>query len=73
MIKFTDNVGTKMMSFIIGEGELYTSYCVIVETVEGSKITVIDTESPSGVMCADTRKEAIKKGKDFLKRMKERE
>ena len=61
------------MSFIIGENELYTACCVIVETVDGRKITVKDADSPYGVMGADNRNEAIKKGKEFLKRMKERE
>lgn len=73
MIKFRDKVGTKTMSFIIGENELYTACCVIVETVDGRKITVQDGDSHYGIMGADSRKEAIKKGNDFIKRMKERE
>ena len=73
MIKFTDKIGTKTMSFVIGENELYTAYCVIVESVDGRKMTVKDDESPYGIMGADRRNEAIKKGKEFLKRMKERE
>jgi hypothetical protein len=73
MIRFTEKVRTKTMSFVIGENELHTAFCVIVESVDGRKMTVKDDDSPYGVMGADSRNEAIKKGKDFLKRMKERE
>ena len=75
MIKFTEKVGAKIMSFMIGENneELYTAYCTIVESVDGRKMTVKDESSPIGIMESESRKEAIKKGKLFLKRMKEKE
>lgn len=73
MVKFTEKIGTKTMSFVINDNELYTARCVIVESVDGRKMTVKDDDSPYGIMGADSRNEAIKKGKEFLKRMKERD
>lgn len=51
--------------------ELHTAWYTLVETTDGRKLTVKDTTSPVGIMEAETRYKAIKKGKQFLEKVNE--
>lgn len=66
-IQFTDKVGAKEMSFLIDESRtLHTAWFPHVETIEGTKLTIKDDDAPAGIMEAESRYKAIKKGKLFL-------
>ncbi|MEH7790508.1 hypothetical protein V7358_14055 [Bacillus pumilus] len=69
-VKFTGKVGIKRMNFMKeGNKDLHTAYYTTVETTCGQKLTIKDTDAPFGLMEADTRSEAIVKGKQFLERV----
>ncbi|WP_303982233.1 hypothetical protein [Niallia circulans] len=62
------------MSFMLAKDskDLHTAWYTLVETTDGRKLTVKDSNAPVGMMEAETRYKAIKKGKEFLERMKEK-
>lgn len=68
-IEFTGKVFAKQMSFLLEDDTLHTAYYTIIETVTGRRVTIVDKEAPKGMMEAETRYMAVKKGKEFLKRM----
>lgn len=69
MVEFTDEVGAKQNSFMIG-GEIHTAWYTLITTTNGNVVTIDDAESPVGMMEAETRYLAIKKGKEFLEKLK---
>ena len=73
-VEFTGKVGAKTMSFMLDDKskDLHTAWYTLVETTDGRKLTVKDLSAPVGIMEAETRYKAIKKGKEFLERMKEK-
>lgn len=64
-IEFTDKVGASRQSFMVN-GKLHTAWYTHLTTTNGSCVTINDAESPVGMMEAETRYLAIKKGKEFL-------
>lgn len=73
MMRFTEKLRTKTMSFMTSEDELHTICAVIVETTDGRKMTVQDENSPTGILGGDNRNEAIRKGKAFLQSMADKQ
>jgi len=73
-VVFGEKVGAKFMSFMVGkeDKELHSAWYTLVEA-NGQMVTVKDADSPVGLMEAESRYKAIKKGKEFLSRMKARE
>lgn len=68
-VEFTGQVGATKNTFMV-KGELYTRYITQLKLKDGRSVTVKDSSSPIDMMEAPTRNEAIKKGKEFLERVK---
>lgn len=68
-VEFTGKVGATRNSYMLN-GELQTRYITQLKLKDGRSVTVKDTSSPIDMMEAPTRNEAIKKGKEFLERVK---
>lgn len=68
-VEFTDKVGAHRKSFMVG-GKIHTAWYTLVTTANGESVTISDAESPVGMMEAETRYLAIKKGKEFLEKLK---
>lgn len=68
-VEFTGKVGATQQSFMIG-GELHTAWYTQLRTTNGNVVTIDDAESPVGMMEAETRYLAIKKGNAFLEKLK---
>lgn len=73
-VEFTGKVGAKSMSFMVDREarKMHTAWYTLVETTDGRMCTVKDESSPVNMMEAETRYKAIKKGKEFLKRMEDK-
>lgn len=61
---FGEKVGAKEQSYMIGE-KLHTAFYTKVE-INGQMVNIKDESSPVGLMEAETRNLALKKGKEFL-------
>lgn len=74
---FTGKVGTEFMSFLIEGDKLHSAYYSKVEVImeDGAKkmICIKDDTALKGIAEGQTRVEAIKKAKDFLKRQEEKQ
>lgn len=71
---FTGKVGAhSISSMIIDDGKMvpHFSYRTMVEIVGHGKVAVNDNTSSTGMMEGESRHEAIKKGKEFIRRMNE--
>lgn len=71
--QFKDKVSAEELSFMVGEKKdiVHTAWYTVIETLEGRKIHISDPSSPVGMMEAVSKYRAIKKGKEFLKRLQE--
>ncbi|PFN76388.1 hypothetical protein [Bacillus cereus] len=73
---FTGKVGTDFMSFLIEGDKLHSAYYskveVIMEDGEKKMICIKDDTALKGIAEGQTRAEAIKKAKAFLKRQEEK-
>lgn len=67
-VEFTGKVGATQQSFMVG-GELHTAWYTQLTTTNGNVVTINDAESPVGMMEAETRHLAIKKGNAFLEKV----
>lgn len=74
---FTGKVGTEFMSFLIEGDKLHSAYYSKVEVTmeDGTKkmICIKDDTALKGIAEGQTRAEAIKKAKVFLKRQEEKQ
>ncbi|MDA2672195.1 hypothetical protein ACTFQ7_27455 [Bacillus cereus group sp. MYBK226-2] len=74
---FTGKVGTEFMSFLIEGDKLHSAYYSKVEVIteDGAKkmICIKDDTALKGIAEGQTRAEAIKKAKSFLKRQEEKQ
>lgn len=68
-VEFTGKVGATRKSFMLG-GELHTAWYTQLTTTNGNVVTINDAESPVGMMEAETRYLAIKKGNTFLEKVR---
>lgn len=70
-IAFTGKVGARKMCLMKRNRfeTRHDAYYPTLELADGQKVTIKDDTSPVGLMNADTRYKAIKKGKEVLERM----
>ncbi|PFA13570.1 hypothetical protein [Bacillus cereus] len=74
--EFTGEVGAEFMSFLLEDDTLHSAYYSHVEVVmdNGKKMLCIkDDAGLKGIAEGQTRVEAIKKAKNFLKRQEEKQ
>ncbi|HHB1653374.1 TPA: hypothetical protein ACOQ0H_002508 [Bacillus cereus] len=74
--EFTGKVGAEFMSFLLEDDTLHSAYYSHVEVVmeDGKKMLCIkDDAGLKGIAEGQTRAEAIKKAKSFLKRPEEKQ
>ena len=71
-VHFTGKVGAKHMTFLVDEENktFHSAYFTLVETTDGRKIHIHDDDAPIKMVEGETRYKAVKKGREFLERIK---
>lgn len=68
--ELTGKVFSKNMSFYLKESDtVHSAYYVLLETISGKKVPIKDESDVVGMMSADSRDKAIRKGETFYKNL----